>query len=111
MVEEGCDMFDLSHVEHAEYVVNGKVVVGRATSVDEAQGLVYVGLKGSLGAQGQKIYPRFLTSPPYNETDTFLCNNLLLSVSVSLGFVFFSILQPVLPFDYLLIGTGSSDIL
>ena len=62
MVEEGCDMFDLSHVVHTEYVVNGKVVVGRATSVDEAQGLVYVGLKGSLGAQGRKIYLRFLST-------------------------------------------------
>ena len=60
-MEEGYEMFDLSHVEHAEYILNGAVVVGRATSVDEDQGLVFVGLKGSLGAQGQRREeaPRF----------------------------------------------------
>jgi hypothetical protein len=54
MVEEGSEMFDLCHVEHKEYMLNGAVVVGRATSVDEDQGLVYVGLKGSMGAQGER---------------------------------------------------------
>jgi hypothetical protein len=52
MVEEGSEMFDLCHVEHKEYMLNGAVVVGRATSVDEDQGLVYVGLEDSIGAQG-----------------------------------------------------------
>jgi len=54
MVEEGSELFDLSHVEHAEYMLNGAVVVGRATSVDEDQGLVYVGLEDSIGAQGKR---------------------------------------------------------
>jgi len=53
MSEENYEMFDLCHVEHKEYMLNGDVVIGRATSVDEDQGLVYVGLKGSLGSQGQ----------------------------------------------------------
>jgi len=52
MVEENYDMFDLCHVEHKEYMLNGSVVIGRATSIDEEQGVVCVGLKGSMGAQG-----------------------------------------------------------
>jgi hypothetical protein len=52
MVEKDYEMFDLCHVEHKEYILNGSVVIGHATNVDENQGVVYVGQKGSMGAQG-----------------------------------------------------------
>ena len=51
--EENHEMFDLCHIEHKEYILNGSVVIGRATSIDEEQGVVYVGLKGTMGSQGQ----------------------------------------------------------
>lgn len=35
MVEEDYEVFDAAHVEHKEYIVNGEVVVGRATAVTE----------------------------------------------------------------------------
>jgi uncharacterized protein (DUF1015 family) len=52
MVEKDYEMFDVCHVEHKEYILNGAVVIGHATNIDERQGLVYVGLKGSMGAKG-----------------------------------------------------------
>ena len=33
MMVEDYEVFDAAHVEHEEYIVNGEVVVGRATAV------------------------------------------------------------------------------